>query len=122
MTLRQVHVAWAWVTVLSNAAVGAWALAAHRWPAFRKRALWPATVVAQAAMFVQVLLGVLTLNAQDIEPDRVEFHMFYGFVALISIAILYAYRQQLRERLYLLYGLGGLWVMGLGIRAMVLHR
>ena len=73
-------------------------------------------------MFVQVVLGVLTLRSTGIERDRVEFHMFYGFVALISIAILFAYREQLKERLYLLYGLGGLWVMGLGIRAMVLHR
>lgn len=120
--MRGLHVAWAWVTVLSNAAVGAWALAAHQWPALRKRALWWATVAAEVAVFVQVILGVLTLNSMDLEPDRVEFHMFYGFVALISIAILYAYREQLRERLYLLYGLGGLWVMGLGIRAMVLHR
>ena len=120
--MRDIHVAWAWVTVLGNAAAGSWALAAHRWPALRVRALWLAIIAAQVAMFVQVILGVLTLNAQDIEPDRVQFHMFYGFVALISIAILYAYREQLRERLYLLYGLGGLWVMGLGIRAMVLHR
>lgn len=122
MTLRDLHVVWAWVTVLSNAAVGVWALTAHQWRAVRKRALWPATVAAQVAVFVQVILGVLTLNSQDMEPDQVEFHMFYGFVALISIAILYAYREQLRDRLYLLYGLGGLWVMGLGIRAMVLHR
>ena len=55
---------------------------------------------------------------QDIEAP--EFHMFYGFVALISVGIIYSYRDQLRHRLYLLYGLGGLFLMGLGIRAMVL--
>ena len=48
-----------------------------------------------------------------------QFHMFYGFVAIIAIAIIYAYRAQLRHRLYLLYGFGGLFIMGLGIRALL---
>ena len=122
MSLRDLHVAWAWVVVLGNAAAGAWALAAHRWPAARRPTLWWATIAVQVAMFVQVGLGIATMNDLDIERDAIEFHMFYGFVALISIGILYGYRVQLRDRLYLLYGLGGLWIMGLGIRAMVLHR
>ena len=41
-------------------------------------------------------------------------------IALIAIAILYSYRSQLRHKLYLLYGFGGLFVMGLGIRAMII--
>jgi hypothetical protein len=48
--------------------------------------------------------------------------MFYGFVAIITVGILYSYRQQLRRHLYLLYGFGGVFLMGLAIRAMVLHR
>jgi hypothetical protein len=44
--------------------------------------------------------------------------MFYGFVLLATIGIIYSYRQQLRHRLYLLYGFGGLFLMGLGIRAL----
>ena len=120
--MRDLHVAWAWVTVLSNAVAGLWALGAHVEPRLRHRALWVFTAFAQVAMFGQVILGVITLNDLDLEPDAVEFHMFYGFVALISVAILYGYRSQLRARLHLLYGLGGLWIMGLGIRAMVLHR
>jgi hypothetical protein len=57
------------------------------------------------------------MQVDGLEP--VQFHMFYGFVAIIAIAILYAYRTQLRHRLYLLYGFGGLFVMGLAIRAML---
>jgi hypothetical protein len=34
------------------------------------------------------------------------------------VAIIYSYRHQLAQYLYLLYGLGGLFVMGLAIRAM----
>ena len=37
----------------------------------------------------------------------------------IAITILYSYRVQLKHKLYLLYGFGGLFVMGLGIRAML---
>lgn len=122
MTFRDLHVAWAWVAVLGNAAAGAWCLAAHRYLPLRKPALWWATAFVQVAVFVQVILGVVALDTGGFEADDLQFHMFYGFVALLSIAILYAYRAQLRDRLYLLYGLGGLWIMGLGIRAMILHR
>ncbi len=64
------------------------------------------------------MLGVVLVAAEDIEAP--EFHMFYGFVTLIVVAILYSYRQQLDHVLYLLYGGGGLFLMGLGIRAMIL--
>ena len=63
-------------------------------------------------------LGVGLVAGQDIEAP--QFHMFYGFVMIIAVGIIYSYRNQMRQRLYLLYGLGGLFVMGLGIRAMVL--
>ncbi len=49
-----------------------------------------------------------------------QLHSFYGFVGVIAVAIIHSYRNQLRHRLYLLYGLGGLFLMGLGIRAIVL--
>jgi hypothetical protein len=117
VTLRDLHVGWAWMMIIANGLAGAWSLAAHRWPALRTRALWWFTVIAEVAVFVQVALGVATMQADDIEPE--QFHMFYGFVAIIAVAILYAYRAQLRHRLYLLYGFGGLFVMGLGIRAML---
>ena len=38
----------------------------------------------------------------------------------VAIAIIYSYRFQMKHRLYLLYGLGSLFVMGLGIRAMLI--
>ena len=48
-----------------------------------------------------------------------KFHMFYGFVAIIAVAIIYSYRQQMQQWLYLLYGFGSLFIMGLAIRAML---
>jgi hypothetical protein len=116
MVLR-VHETWAWVMILANAAAGLWALGAHRVASLRTRSLWWFTVVAQLSIFVQVILGVVLVSRDKIEPP--QFHLFYGFVAIIAVGILYAYRIQLRHRLYLLYGLGGLFLMGLGIRAML---
>jgi hypothetical protein len=118
VTLRGLHDGFAWVVVLSNAAVGLWALAAHWQESLRKPALWWATAAAEISIFVQVALGVAVVNREDIEvPD---FHAFYGFVAIVTVGIIYSYREQVRPWLYLLYGFGGLFLMGLGIRAMVI--
>ena len=108
------------MVIVSNGVAGVWALAAHRWPVLRSRALWWFTVVAEVAMFVQVGLGVALVSGEGIEAP--QFHMFYGFVALIAIGVLYAYRAQLAHRLYLLYGFGGLFIMGLGIRALLVGQ
>ena len=69
---------------------------------------------------MQVGLGVGLVAGQKLKAPK--FHLFYGFVAIIAVGILYSYRQQIRHRLYLLYGGGGLFVMGLGIRAMLVAR
>jgi hypothetical protein len=108
------------VVIVANGLAGAWALAAHRLPPLRRRTLWWFTVAAQVAMFVQVGLGVADMSSAGVEAQ--QFHMFYGFVALLAIGCLYAYRAQLKHRLYLLYGFGGLFIMGLGIRAVLIGQ
>ncbi|MDQ3573983.1 MAG: hypothetical protein M3378_10615 [Actinomycetota bacterium] len=104
--------------IVGNGLAGLWALAAHRVHGLRTPALWRFTLVVQLSVFVQAALGVAIVAGQKIEADR--FHMFYGFLAIIAVGILYSYRQQLRDRQYLLYGFGGLFVMGLGIRALLI--
>jgi hypothetical protein len=103
--------------IIGNGLAGVWSLGAAKIPRLRARALWWFTAVAELAVFVEVGLGV-GLVGQGMEAA--EFHMFYGFVAVIAIAILYSYRHQMRRHLYALYGFGGLFVMGLGIRALVI--
>ena len=119
MSVRDAHEWWSWVVVVSNAVVGLWALAAERAPALRVTALWRATLVAELTVFVQVVLGVVLVDRSGSRLPR--FHAFYGFVAIAAIGIIYSYRAQMRHRLYLLYGFGGLFIMGLGIRAMLLR-
>jgi hypothetical protein len=116
--LLDVHKQFAWVVVIGNALAGLWALGAHFRTSLRTRALWWFTALVEIAIFAQVIMGVIVQNRDDIEPP--QFHSFYGFVALITVGIVYAYRYQLRDHIYLLYGGGGLFLMGLGIRAMVL--
>ena len=94
--------------------------AAHWLPALRTRALWWFTGLAELTIFVQVALGVGLVSGQGFVAPK--FHMFYGFVAIIAVAIIYSYRTQMRHRLYLLYGVGGLFLMGLGIRAMLVGQ
>ena len=116
-TLNDLHTNWAWVVIIGNALAGIWSLSAHKLVSLRTRALWWYIGVAQATMFVQVILGVIMVNRDKaVFP---AFHAFYGFVAIIAIAIIYSYRAQLKGRVYLLYGFGGLFIMGLGIRAML---
>ena len=119
-TLTNLHTSWAWVVIMGNALAGIWALSAHKVVALRNRALWWFTAFTQLSVFIQVILGVIMVNRDKIEFP--QFHAFYGFVAIIAIAIIYSYRAQLKSRVYLLYGFGGLFLMGLSIRAMLVGQ
>ncbi len=118
--MARAHLVGAWVVVVSYAVVGSWALAANYVPRLRHRALWGATIVAQVLVFVQIVLGVAAMQQLPEGVEVADIHMFYGFLCIVSIGIIVSYRQQLEAHRYLLYGFGGLWIMGLAIRAMTL--
>lgn len=120
MNLVDLHDALAWFLVLSNAVVGVWALAAHWLPVLRTRVLWWSIGVAEVSAFAVAIVGVLMMNRYDLELD--QFHALYGFSTFVAIGILYSYRGSpfVKDKVYLLYGLGSLFIMGLGIRAMYL--
>ena len=113
-----VHDWFSWVVIFSNALAGVWALAAHRRSSLRSLALWITTVAAQLTVFVQAGLGTWLMVREG--RDAGDLHALYGFSALVAVGIAYSYRQQLRSHLYLLYGCTGLFLMGLGIRAVIL--
>lgn len=118
--LHDVHGALAWFLVLANAAVGVWALAAQWIAVLRVRAIWWAIGVAEVSAFATAIIGVVMVNRYDLELD--QFHALYGFSTIVAIGILYSYRGSpfVKDKLWLLYGLGSLFIMGLGIRAMYL--
>ena len=119
-TLSELHTGFSWVVIIGNAMAGLWALACHKVPALRSRAMWWFTALAQFSVFVQVAMGVAMVNKEKLMFP--QFHAFYGFVAIIAVAVIYSYRAQLKSRVYLLYGFGGLFIMGLGIRAMLVGQ
>lgn len=114
--VRDIHASFAWFVIIGNGLAGAWALGAHWWPPLRVRALWVATAVVQVSIIVEVALGVAAL--QGLDGDQDQFHLFYGFVAVASVGIIYSYRAQLAAHRYLLYGGGGLFLMGLALRSL----
>jgi hypothetical protein len=117
--LLDFHEVWGWVAIVANAIAGMHLLVAWRVPRLRNRFLWWPTIAAEAMMMIQVVIGVLLVSVEDFEPPR--FHMFYGFVAFITVGLLYSYRYVWKARgwMELAYGLGGLFIMGLGIRAVL---
>jgi hypothetical protein len=115
--LRDLHEGFAWFVIVGNGLAGLWALGANWLVPLRTRALWWFTTVVEVAIFVQVGMGVGLVAGEGIEAP--QFHMFYGFVAIIAVGIIYSYRQQMIQYRYLLYGGGGLFLMGLGIRAVL---
>lgn len=116
--MSELHEGFAWVVVVLNAVVGSWALGAHWFAPLRGRPLWVVVVVAQVAIVAQVVLGAWLIAGEGIEADG--FHVFYGFVMVITIGILASYRAQLDPWRYLLYGFGSWFLMGLGLRAIFL--
>ena len=107
--------------IVGNGLAGLWGIAAHYWPGFRTRALWWFTAFAELAVFVQVALGVGLVAGQHIKAP--QFHMLYGFAGIITVGIIYSYRQQIaRQWVYLMYGGTGLFIMGLGIRALLVAK
>lgn len=115
--LLDFHKVWAYVAIAVNGLVGVAALVAWRVSRLRGRWVWVATLVAGGIMLVQVAVGAsLQASKQYKAPD---FHIFYGVLAFLTVTLAYNYRRQIWRRRELYCGLLGLFVMGLGIRALL---
>jgi hypothetical protein len=112
------HRVFGYVAIVANAIVGVLALIAWRVRRFRGRWLWTLTVVAESMLLLQVLAGAALVVSEEY-PTPPRFHMFYGFLAFLTIGLAYQYRRLMRGRREMFYGLVGLFLMGLGIRAVL---
>lgn len=115
--LMDFHKVWAYIAIVANALAGIVLLVVWRVTKWRGRWMWIPTIAAEAAMMLQVVVGVILVASNQYVAPR--FHMFYGFVAFLTVGIAYSYRQQMRGRRELFYGLVGMFIMGLGIRAIL---
>ena len=115
-SLREIHEWLAWFLVVTNGAVGVWALVAYWTPRLRVAAMWWAIGVAQLSTFAIAIVGTLMVTEEGVELD--QFHALYGFTAILAVGILYSYRTSpfIKGKEHLLYGCGSLFIMGLGIR------
>jgi len=116
-TLLTFHKYWGYTAIVANAIAGVIALVAWRSRRARGRWVWWATIAAESAMMLQVLVGTVLVAVGHYKPVR--FHMFYGFVAFLTVGLAYQYRRSMRGRLEMFYGFVGLFIMGLGIRAVM---
>jgi len=117
-TVRALHEILAWVVIFAAGAAGAWATAAHWIEGLQHRLLWPANHIVHGLVAVQVALGAILVGFTDVDAD--QNHVFYGFLTFVGVGLIIGYRHLSQYR-YLLYGLGGLFVMGLAIRALLLN-
>lgn len=120
-TVRSIHSVTAYIAIVANGIAGLVMLAAWKLPAVRGKWNWWVTWVAQGTMLIQIALGITLISSEEYKGVP-RFHMFYGFVAFLTIGVLSSYRKQLRARPVMLLGLfggAGLFIMGLGIRAIL---
>lgn len=118
--LRDLHETFAWVVICSNALLGIWFIAAQHWSVARARWMWWLVVPAQIAVIIQAIIGASLASQPGIVLD--DMHALYGFSAIVAVGILYSYRSSpfIKDRQYMLYGVGSLFIMGLGIRNLFL--
>jgi putative Ca2+/H+ antiporter (TMEM165/GDT1 family) len=103
------------VAVVLNGIAGVIALVAWRVQRWRGRWLWILTIVAESLFMLDVIAGTVLVAAYKFKPPGI--HMFYGFLVFLTVGLAFQYRDAMRGRTELLYGLVGLFLMGLGIRA-----
>ena len=104
-----------WPWIVTNGLVAVWALRC----APRRAVPAPVAVVrhrglAQAIIAAHVLFAVI---AQSKTTSSQASLLLYGLVAFMSCGMVSFVSQRDARPAHLLYGLGGLWLMGLGIRA-----
>jgi len=110
------HTTWGWVAVSIAGVAGLFGIGLAIAKRPLRKAFWVLAGAGMSAMVVQVLAGII-LYLQDEDPGA--FHMFYGFLVLFSLAFAYMYRSQLAKRPALSWGLLLLFIMGLGLRAIM---
>jgi hypothetical protein len=115
--LLDFHQGWSWAVIVTNGVAGLAALAAWRVPSIRGRWWAAATAIAEVTLLVQVTTGAILVSDESITAPRI--HMFYGFVGFATVTLAYSSRDSMRGRLEMLYGLVGLFLMGIGIRAAI---
>lgn len=122
MDLTFLHARLATAATLFAAACGLWGLYNY----VRKQGVsgnyWGTLAVGELLMIAQGLIGLL-LWLQAHRPARPGIHILYGVVAVLAWPAAYLYTQgRDTRRESLIYGLIGLFLVGITLRAQVTGR
>ena len=117
IAVNEIHERWGYVAAGLMGVVGLWGIVLRLLKKEPGRVFGIGFGVAVVAILVQVAMGYYSYLVLDLRPGNQ--HIFYGIVILFTLAFAYIYRAQLAKRPALYYGLLALFLMGLGIRAIM---
>jgi FtsH-binding integral membrane protein len=113
--LGSFHGVWGWVTVGLDLVAGMYGVGLAIGKRAPGRLFRVAIGAAIGASVLQVTVGVILYGSGE-RPGR--FHVFYGVLTALALAFAYVYRDEMNKRhAALRWGLFGLLLMGLGLRA-----
>ena len=116
MTLSQIHSVLAQSMILYSLAYGLWGLYNYVRKVGPSGSYWGTLMVAELLYIAQGVAGAV-LYLQGLRPAR-GVHLLYGVLALITVPAAYAYlRGQDDRRVSLVFGLVGLFLAGVALRA-----
>lgn len=116
--LERFHHDFAFLAIALNLIAGIWMLVSLKFVELkRKKNFFVPVYVGWVAICVQAFLGIsLFMSGAEVGSQK-GFHYFYGFIAMMTAAILFAYSRSLGNKKILIFGLSSLFLAGLGIRA-----
>jgi len=119
--LFRFHYDMAFATIFINFGAGIWMLVSLKWKHLKRKKYFYAPVYAGwLTIAVQGFLGIsLFMTGSEVETTK-GFHYFYGFIAMMTAAILFSYSKTLGSKKILIYGISSLFLAGLGIRSTLL--
>lgn len=116
--LYRFHHDFAYIAIVINLVAGVWMLISLKLVDLKRKKYFYAPVyVGWLAICIQAFLGIsLYMSGYEVGPGK-AFHYFYGFIGMMTAAILFSYSRSLGNKKILIFGISSLFIVGLGIRA-----
>lgn len=110
------HSTWAWVSIYLTGFTGLMLIGFFLANKPKNNLIDYLIKLSVISVLIQISAG-LYLFGIGIEPG--SFHLFYGVVILFTLIFIYIYRADMDKKPELFWGLAILFIMGLGIRAVL---
>lgn len=119
--LLRFHHDMAYAAILINFGAGIWMLTSLKVKDLkRKKYFFTPVYIGWLAIAIQGFLGIsLFMVGNEVESTK-GFHYFYGFIAMMTAAVLFSYSKTLGSKKILIYGISSLFLAGIGTRSALL--